>query len=101
MITKDDFVEYVYSFYGKNGIYPFEEYTVPVEKTEIDGLIVKLLVENNEWWSNFDSICREVIRDIMLHNRGLRSLEYSYYIETNYPQYLTTYERETETNGPD
>lgn len=87
-ITEKDFVEYVYSFYGKNGIHPFDEYTTPVEEKEIQELLEKLLKDNLEWWSNFDSICREVLRDIMLYNRGLRNLEYQFYIETNYSHHL-------------
>jgi hypothetical protein len=92
-MNEEDFVDYVYSFYGTDGVYPFEAYTVPLEKEEARSLLEKLLVDDPEWWMNYDSICREVIRDIMLYNRGERGMEYQHYIESNYSHHL---EKETE-----
>lgn len=65
MNTKE-FVDYVYSFYGKDGIYFIDGLTPTLTHKDID-LATKALqsIPDREFWA--DSLDREMVRDILTH----------------------------------
>lgn len=62
----EDFIEYVYSFYGKNGVYPMNA-TIPMI---VDA--VGMLMTTPGWEFTGDSIDRERVRDILIRQFGLK-----------------------------
>jgi len=86
MTNYSDFTNYVYSFYGKGGVYErfFEE--SPVTKNEIDMLFRISLTKNPEFWLAEDTICREVMRDLLFYHRDMTfaddgGLEHQWYLD--------------------
>jgi hypothetical protein len=82
-ITKKDvseFKEYVFEHYGKDGVW--EEFFPPLgaSKGEINLAIKEYLdysKSNTEQWGCGDTFDREIVRDMMFHNRGKKTdLEY-------------------------
>ena len=71
------FVDYVYEFYGKDGLYEdfFSNYA-PVTKQEIKATTLKLAKTEHPWGSG-DSFDREMVRDYMLVERGEDDVEYA------------------------
>ena len=63
--TMDEFIKYVYSFYGKNGIYPMKA-TKPIIKKAIKIHIASLALDGNEFLA--DSMDREMVREIMIND---------------------------------
>lgn len=75
-----EFKEYVFEYYGKDGMW--EEFFPPLgaAKGEIN-LAVKEYLDysagNTDQWGGGDTFDREIVRDIMFFNRGTKTgLEY-------------------------
>lgn len=62
----EDFIEYVYSFYGKEGLYPMSATISQI----IDA--VGILLTTEDWNFVGDSVDREKVRDILIENFGLK-----------------------------
>jgi hypothetical protein len=62
----EDFIEYVYSFYGKEGLYPMGA-TIP---QIVDAVGVLLTTEG--WDFASDSVDREKVRDILIEKFELK-----------------------------
>ena len=62
----EDFIEYVYSFYGKEGLYP-----MGATISQIIGA-VGVLLTSEDWDFAGDSFDREKIRDILIEKFGLK-----------------------------
>ena len=72
----DTFVDYVYDFYGDDGLYnTFRDYA-PVTKAEIQTTTFNL-VQTSYPWGDGDSMDREIVRDCMLVARGVTQVEYA------------------------
>jgi hypothetical protein len=86
MTNYSDFTNYVYSFYGQGGAYErfFEQ--SPVTKNEIEMLFSISLKKDQDFWFNEDTICREVMRDLLFYHRGMNfpndgGLEHQWYLD--------------------
>jgi hypothetical protein len=67
-----DFINYISDFYGKDGIY--EDFFKPsLSKKEIRDAVALVITKD----TNFDSLTRETVRDIMLFKRGERTTEFN------------------------
>jgi hypothetical protein len=89
----NDFLDYVMTFYGEGGIYPFFAEENPLTKLEVASVLIPILNDEEKkgtdyFSGNFDTCCREVIRDILLYNRGERDLEHLAFITKKYKKYL-------------
>ena len=65
----DEFVDYVFSFYGEDGIYPMGA-TLPLIQKATDDLIQILQIKNEEFCG--DSIDRELVRDLLISKYNLK-----------------------------
>ena len=82
MTNYSDFTDYVYSFYGQGGVYQRFFEKSPVTKNEIEMLYQISLKKDQEFWFNEDSICREVMRDLLFLNREVDfNLEHQWYVD--------------------
>jgi hypothetical protein len=72
-----EFIDYVISFYGIGGIYARFFTDAVVERAEVEFVYSECLKHNEEWWSCADSMCRELMRDILLVRRGSTDTEFS------------------------
>ena len=81
-MTYSNFTDYVYSFYGERGIYErFFEHS-PVTKNEIEMLYQISLTKDPDFWFNEDSLCREVMRDLLFISRDIDfDLEHQWYLD--------------------
>jgi|MDSW01.2.fsa_nt_gb hypothetical protein len=61
---KNEFADYVYSFYGKGGIYE-NFFKTEITKEHITGAMIKYITHNPDCWGGGDSLDRERVRDIM------------------------------------
>jgi hypothetical protein len=68
-----DFVEYVMSFYGAGGLYQ-EFFGTGVSESEVKKAL-RIRKKNKKFTFDGDSMDREIVRDIMLYQRGDRNLE--------------------------
>ena len=68
-----EFVEYVMSFYGPEGLY-VEFFGSGVSEEEVKKAL-KIRKKNKKFAFDGDSMDREIVRDIMLYQRGNRNLE--------------------------
>ena len=67
--------DYVKSFYGKKGIYP--DFLPDLKDIEISKAIDERLNMKEPEFVGYDSLDREIVRDIILINRGLKTeIEY-------------------------
>ncbi len=65
------FYDYVHSFYGKDGIYPENERTIPQIADATAEYFERCFDPNDTWtWGDGDSHDRERVRDIMNFNLG-------------------------------
>jgi hypothetical protein len=64
MMSMNEFVEYVFSFYGAGGLYDFDASIEEIKNA------IKVRLENAEMEFVADTVDRELVRDIMLENRG-------------------------------
>jgi hypothetical protein len=62
----EDFIMYVHSFYGKDGLYDMGATISQI----IDAL--GILMSSEDWDDTFDSWTREKVRDIMISQFGLK-----------------------------
>lgn len=69
-----DFIEYVWSFYAPNDLYGRFFDNNPTKEEIIKAIEIRKTNKKLEF--DGDSIDREIVRDIMLYNRGARDLEY-------------------------
>ncbi len=67
MINWKEFIDYVLSFYGEGGLYDFGASEVDV----LVALAERITAAGEGLPFEGDSIDRELVRDIMLKNRGL------------------------------
>ena len=65
----DEFVDYVFSFYGEGGIYPMGA-TLPLIQKATDDLIQILQIKNEQFCG--DSIDRELVRDLLISKYNLK-----------------------------
>jgi hypothetical protein len=65
----DEFVDYVFSFYGEGGIYPMGA-TLSLIQQATDDLIQILQIKNEEFCG--DSIDRELVRDLLISKYNLK-----------------------------
>jgi len=66
------FIDYVFDFYGKGGIYPIEGVS-KVEITKMTHLLIekeKIRERHGHGTFDGDTFDREIIRDMMYYNRG-------------------------------
>ncbi len=73
-ISIQEFTEYVWKFYAPNEMYG-EFFENNLTKEEL-AKAIKTRIKNAELEFYGDSIDREIVRDIMLRNRGVTGLEY-------------------------
>ena len=60
------FYDYVWGFYGKNGLYVLKKGTKYLTIFDLDKATKKLLLPKNKWkWGGGDSVDREAVRDIL------------------------------------
>jgi hypothetical protein len=73
----DEFVDYVYDYYGDEGLFKdmFKGYA-PVTKAEIQTATFNL-VQTPCPWGGGDTMDREIVRDCMLVARGVTRVEYA------------------------
>lgn len=64
------FVEYVYSFYGKDGIYPMIPELMHKDILSALSILEQQYAEQSEYNVEYDSIDRERVRDILLDQIG-------------------------------
>ena len=84
-VKYSDFTNYVYSFYGQGGVYKRFFEKSPVTKNEIEMLYQISLTKDVDFWSNEDSLCREVMRDLLFSSRDIDSdLEHQWYLDKFY-----------------
>lgn len=82
-----EFQEYVFFFYGKDGIYEQTDYFEGGATTEeillATNQYVTFCAKNPDLWGGGDSTDREIVRDIMLYHRGekIDGLEHGDYIK--------------------
>jgi hypothetical protein len=82
-----EFQEYVFSFYGKDGIYGQTDYFEGGATTEeillATNQYVTFCAKNPDLWGGGDSTDREIVRDIMQYHRGenVDGLEHGDYIK--------------------
>jgi len=82
-----EFQEYVFSFYGKDGIYGQTDYFEGGATTEeillATNQYVTFCAKNPDLWGGGDSTDREIVRDIMQYHRGenIDGLEHGDYIK--------------------
>jgi hypothetical protein len=69
-----NFVEYVMSFYGPEGLYGKDFFGSGVAEEEVKKAL-KIRKKNKNFAFDGDSMDREIVRDIMLYQRGNRNLE--------------------------
>ena len=72
----DTFVDYVYDYYGKGGLFNTFEGYAPVTKQEIQTTTINL-IQTPYPWGDGDSMDREMVRDCMLVKRGVTQVEYA------------------------
>ena len=66
-----NFYDYVYSFYGKDGIYPENDRTIPqIAEATAEYLEICFNSDSHMTWGDGDSLDRERVRDIMNKNLG-------------------------------
>ena len=66
-----NFYDYVYSFYGKDGIYPENKRTIPqIAEATAEYLEICFRADDPWTWGDGDSLDRERVRDIMNLNLG-------------------------------
>lgn len=72
---KQEFIKYVLSFYGINGLYA-DFFGKGVSEQEVK-IALEIRLKNKTIQFDWDSFDREIIRDIMLYQKGKRNnLEY-------------------------
>jgi len=65
----DEFVDYVFSFYGEGGVYPMGA-TLPLIQQATNDIIQILQIKNEEFCG--DSIDRELVRDLLIEKYNLK-----------------------------
>ena len=66
-----NFYDYVYSFYGKDGIHPEKDRTIPqIAEATAEYLEICFNSDSHMTWGDGDSLDRERVRDIMNKNLG-------------------------------
>ena len=70
------FVDYVYDYYGTDGLFNTFRGYAPVTKQEI-ATTTQNLVKTDYPWGDGDSMDREMVRDCMLVARGVQDVEYA------------------------
>ena len=70
--SNKEFVDYVLGFYGEEGLYEFEP---PATREEIQKALCIRVQHTETYYFEGDSTDRELVRDIMLINRGVLSNE--------------------------
>ena len=70
------FVDYVYDYYGTDGLFNTFNGYAPVTKQEIADTTKHLLTTDYPWGDG-DSMDREMVRDCMLVARGVQNVEYA------------------------
>lgn len=78
MNERQQFVDYVFKFYGPGEIYAefFENKPVTREEVSLALKIIELKAPEHGHTIGYDSFDRELVRDILLHNRGETKTEY-------------------------
>lgn len=76
---EEDFINYVWSFYGENGLYEIKDLTIDEIIKAIRSR--KLCLPDIDY--NGDSYDRELTRDYILLNRGIEDLEHGHIIKKN------------------
>ena len=77
--SQSQFINYVLDFYGKSGIYPLADPVIYNKFVERDDVLkafkkyksllnIARLLRTNYTWGGGDSLDRERVRDILLHN---------------------------------
>lgn len=65
----DEFVDYVFSFYGEGGIYPMGA-TLSLIQQATNDIIQILQIKNEEFCG--DSVDRELVRDLLISKYNLK-----------------------------
>jgi len=74
-VNKKQFVTYILSFYGKNQMYA-NFFKKPVTTKRVEGALARLLSDKNREFCG-DSFDREMVRDIMLSDEGVKNTEHT------------------------
>lgn len=75
------FTDYVYGFYGTGGVYERFFIDKPISKNEIEYLFQISKKKDPDFWFEEDSLCREVMRDLLFFHREVPfELEHKSYI---------------------
>ena len=73
-MNKKDFINYFFGFYGSGGLYN-SFFPKGITKKDIAGAL-EIRLKNKKVGFVGDSFDRELVRDIMLYQRGKRDTEY-------------------------